>query len=1126
MAAFNIGRHAAAVGMTDFTSAATCSVMCSHGDAEEAVPGALRLIRSMESDEMDTTWRRARRDCFPPRSPSITSSSLSRVGTGEDDKATRHIRQQQQKEHSHHGGRFPPRDSSEKESNDCGWPLAQRSNGKHGSSRQRGTYLSTPLRWQFLVAEMVLLAAALFVVVVLQRGMPGSDNSAVVDGQHVAKRSHHVESTLPPGVYLGTARGDGRVSIDGGKGSKMLRSLVSVTTAAQATAPAAAAPSMSPLLSAASGASSRRARIRLREDGAELGAEIGASTNLSSPVDPAEPVNTAATAAHDDSRPSTPDDAVTAGTATLDSIWGGGQPSNVGVAFPRPRKSKTASAPSSSQGAIPTGSGGVGGSRTTDFVVHTTHIALDSPQTIKESALASAEAVPTPQLAPLPSMPSSRTVDVVVGATTTTFLATGAAQRPQTVEAIFGGQTTRSVVVDDGLVAETSTLVTAVGGTLVTLLAITTPGRAVTETSVSTKGGTTLTVTPPPTTITTDLGGGQIVTTTSTPPPYVTTTGGSTTTLVWTTTPGRLLTTAVATTIDGTPTSLLTVLTVTPTPSTRWTTPSATPSSAGPASGDGYGSSNGTAERVLPALDAVKYFAGNFLPTLIAVALAVPVGIIDLNAKLLQPFRTLAMDGGSATTVAAAVGGSVGDGAAGSDTLTVRFGGGFLGIPAVPTPISQAFRGGQPVPQVTSMLMWLSWMLAPLAAEAISFKLHGTCSRTDPAGCGIELGVSPGPTFALVVVLALMLALLIALTLLLRGWDTGLYAHPWSPAGGAARARGRGRGDQLRRTGDEPTEKDLVDLFAHGRFRLETSVADDVSDDHREKCYDYHARHEYGIVPVSSGSGSDFYNHNDINITGQARAVEGDGQSAKKTHMPFPALTYTWQGVFTAALLGLMALLIYYDRLHEYNSFEQFMDSETFGVKFLFAALGTAISTFWTSFFQSVATITPFRRMAQHPRRALQSVLIAPPTITYSGITTAKHQRDAQQQAAAKKTSKAELFLPVLLANIPYALTQTLESYTACASTTLALLASMVAVLAASMIWVRWPHMPVDPRTLAGAIYYVADSPQLLRDMRGRSLATKDCRSRDAEIEAFGRQYFYGRVRDSDGRPRMVVDAE
>src|SRR3569833_3380371 len=143
MAAFNIGRHAAAVGMTDFTSAATCSVMCSHGDAEEAVPGALRLIRSMESDEMDTTWRRARRDCFPPRSPSITSSSLSRVGTGEDDKATRHIRQQQQKEHSHHGGRYPPRDSSEKESNECGGPRARGAGGGRGAARRRGADRAT-----------------------------------------------------------------------------------------------------------------------------------------------------------------------------------------------------------------------------------------------------------------------------------------------------------------------------------------------------------------------------------------------------------------------------------------------------------------------------------------------------------------------------------------------------------------------------------------------------------------------------------------------------------------------------------------------------------------------------------------------------------------------------------------------------------------------------------------------------------------------------------------------------------------------------------------------------------------------------------------------------------------------
>lgn len=52
-------------------------------------------------------------------------------------------------------------------------------------------------------------------------------------------------------------------------------------------------------------------------------------------------------------------------------------------------------------------------------------------------------------------------------------------------------------------------------------------------------------------------------------------------------------------------------------------------------------------------------------------------------------------------------------------------------------------------------------------------------------------------------------------------------------------------------------------------------------------------------------------------------------------------------------LVGVVALLVYYHLLQEDNPFELFMDSQAFGVKFLFAAVGTCITFFWTSFFQS-----------------------------------------------------------------------------------------------------------------------------------------------------------------------------
>jgi len=66
-----------------------------------------------------------------------------------------------------------------------------------------------------------------------------------------------------------------------------------------------------------------------------------------------------------------------------------------------------------------------------------------------------------------------------------------------------------------------------------------------------------------------------------------------------------------------------------------------------------------------------------------------------------------------------------------------------------------------------------------------------------------------------------------------------------------------------------------------------------------------------------------------------------------------------------------------------------FMDSQAFVVKFLFASLGTVISIFWRSFFQGVAAVGSYARMARRPRLAAQSTLRSPPTNSLSGAVTA-----------------------------------------------------------------------------------------------------------------------------------------
>ena len=529
----------------------------------------------------------------------------------------------------------------------------------------------------------------------------------------------------------------------------------------------------------------------------------------------------------------------------------------------------------------------------------------------------------------------------------------------------------RPIRPEEGVEVPSGTLlVTSIAGSAVTLLVIiTTPGKPTTETAVSVVGGTAITVAPPPVTMVVDVGNGVLVTSVSTPPVFVTTMGGTTTTLTRVTTPGRIVTTDIATTVNGTPTTLLAaVLTITPTPSTRMVPyyPDSTAESTrhsdvsgddgdssidGPAKIFPNGSTDGspggsTTMRVLPGFTSAEYFAGAFLPTLIAVALALSTTVIDGAAKQYSPFSALSRPGG----------------ALGPEAMTLRFGG--LGG-ALATPAALA-RRGLPVPFVTGALASLSRGLAPLAAEAVGYKLHGTCTHLSVTGCGIALGVAPGPAYALAAMLAVMAALVAVVGVMVTRWETGLYDEPWSIAAMAALTRDPGLRQRLIAAG-EPDDAELDALFADGRFglvRVATPAGggerdgdkevglEEANDDNSDTFYGgeggSESTAEYGIVPLR-----------DL-ISGPAAAGSNGWQSSEgilarfgPRHVPFLALTIRARAIFMVLLLGLMALIFYYHLLREDNAFELFMDSQSFGVRLLFAGLGSIITSSWSAFFMS-----------------------------------------------------------------------------------------------------------------------------------------------------------------------------
>jgi len=155
------------------------------------------------------------------------------------------------------------------------------------------------------------------------------------------------------------------------------------------------------------------------------------------------------------------------------------------------------------------------------------------------------------------------------------------------------------------------------------------------------------------------------------------------------------------------------------------------------------------------------YFIGFFLPTLLAIMLTIPIRIIDLKAKQLQPWHALTQP----------------EGATAEDSLCLKSDGIHDILVAV-----QSLAAGQPLVFITTLLLICSVATVPLSAAAIGMKMHGSCSETSFKGCAMTLGVFPAPAKAAMALLAFMIILLLLVLALVRRWPTGVATNPSSMA--------------------------------------------------------------------------------------------------------------------------------------------------------------------------------------------------------------------------------------------------------------------------------------------------------------------------------------------------------
>ncbi|CAM1510196.1 Fc.00g005310.m01.CDS01 [Cosmosporella sp. VM-42] len=472
------------------------------------------------------------------------------------------------------------------------------------------------------------------------------------------------------------------------------------------------------------------------------------------------------------------------------------------------------------------------------------------------------------------------------------------------------------------------------------------------------------------------------------------------------------------------------------------------------------------------------YFVGKFLPAMVTVLLSIPLRIIDLNAQLYQPFYAMNKP----------------NGAYGASSMTLHYSG-WAGFTKPFTTLAE----GHPVPFLTMLTVWCSALMTPLATEAISMKIHGYCKISAAEGCALKLGVSPTPTHALIALIAFTIVLLCILLFYLRNFETGLYANPWSIAGIASLATNR----EIRP--HKGTEKKIDKEMAEKRYGFGYFENAD-------------RQTEYGIV-LYDDAGRSLQQNDPLSDTS---SLEAPPPNRKRRINPFIALGWVWRLFFTIFLLGLIVLTTYY---HIYvtkpSAFRTFMNSQTFGVRFFFAALGVGLTFGWTALFISVAMIQPYQRMANNPQNASDSILITRPTNGFSGLWASLKHKQVFPAVVAFMTILSE-FMPILLANIPYTLTQTYETHVICARISIGIMGLMLLTLIGSF-FIRFPNMPIDPRSIAGSMYYVSESA-MVDQFSG--LVGLDNKEREKRVKELGGRYWFGDILTKHGETRPAVERD
>ena len=317
-----------------------------------------------------------------------------------------------------------------------------------------------------------------------------------------------------------------------------------------------------------------------------------------------------------------------------------------------------------------------------------------------------------------------------------------------------------------------------------------------------------------------------------------------------------------------------------------------------------------------------EYLIGAILPTLLAVVFSIPWYLLASAIQEIEPFYQLQRPEGVS--------------AENSIALDYR-----ASISIVAT--FNAFRKGHFLVWWSGLASMVVLIVPPLASESVFIGFVGECTATSGRkACTPSLNVYPVAARILEGLLAFIAVVTLALVVAILRGRSGVYANPLSIAGLATLFQNSQVIESFRRLNPYCTSTKMITSGLRGRQYRITNYVDDEGNP------------AYGLVMCYQDPAAVQLHAQTSTHAGKKYASVSVTAMEEHTR-PLPQRTLTnifvhpiTIVIFAVLVVGLEVWIIYYGKTEGDTRFERFMDGQSFGVGFLFTAIGVMLKMYWS----------------------------------------------------------------------------------------------------------------------------------------------------------------------------------